>query len=59
MTECPYCGEEFSDEHKKGVHISEKHVDSESTISKPKRDRDPYDNLVDDWKNRDKAEGKA
>jgi len=46
---CPYCGDIFDNQDKKGEHIAEKHIDSSEKIS---RSGEPSDSsLINDWKN--------
>lgn len=46
---CPYCGKVFDDVNKRGVHISESHVDDES-ICKKSDGRKKKKNIVkDNW----------
>jgi hypothetical protein len=50
-TECAYCGEDFDNEHSRGVHISEEHVETDSKITKSKRQHDTRRNIIEDkWK---------
>lgn len=50
-TTCPYCEKEFENENKKGVHMAEEHVDSESNITKSKGQHNPNTNIMKDkWK---------
>lgn len=46
--ECPYCSEEFEDEHSKGVHIAENHVE-EGKITRKKGNRDKKTNMVEEF----------
>jgi hypothetical protein len=45
---CPYCEEEFEDDFKKGVHISQEHVDTDSDITKSKADHNPDTNIIEE-----------
>lgn len=52
--ECNYCGEVFEAETKQeaktleGIHRTEEHIDSKSTISKSGKDTN--ENMINDWK---------
>lgn len=50
MPKCQYCGEKFDSEQKRGVHVSEQHIDTEDTIA-THGEKNTKKNIVKEWKN--------
>lgn len=57
--ECPYCEQRFEDETEKGIHISQEHVDTDSSITKSKGQRETDTNIVKEKWSTDGDRGEA
>jgi len=54
--ECQYCGESFDSVHERGVHVADKHVDSDSNIERVERSKSKKKNILDEYSVPDEAE---
>jgi len=54
--DCQYCGKGFDSEHERGVHVADKHVDSDSSIERVERSKSKKKNILDEYSVPDEAE---